>query len=355
MLPTRITGDNIKYGIEIIEALLDSGANGKFINRGYTRDIHAFKKDLEEPIKVYNVDGTPNKEGMITQYVDLDLEIHGTKKKQRLYVTGLGNQQIILGYDWLKEMNPLIDWKKGTLEWRKWKRSVLKKQLQELMTIEYFTFIQNLVNRSKPKKSKTKKRPVTMTAEEDKEEYLNRTQNPLKAEEDSLEQVISSMTEDDDIWINEKGTKSTEIQIEINKETISVEEQIPKEFYDFLEIFLEEKAARFPEPRTWDHKIELKDTFVPKPFKTYNLTLEEQLEADKFIKENLEKGYIRPSQSPMATPFFFVKKKDGKLRPCQNYRYLNEHTVKNVYPLPLISELLDKLKGARRFTKLDEE
>jgi hypothetical protein len=55
----------------------------------------------------------------------------------------------------------------------------------------------------------------------------------------------------------------------------------------------------------------------------------------------------------MATPFFFVKKKDGKLRPCQDYRYLNEHTVKNAYPLPLISELLDKLKGARRFTKLD--
>jgi hypothetical protein len=65
------------------------------------------------------VDGTPNKEGTITQYVNLDLEIHGIKKNHRLYVTGLGNQQMILGYDWLKEMNPLIDWKKGTLEWRK--------------------------------------------------------------------------------------------------------------------------------------------------------------------------------------------------------------------------------------------
>ena len=55
----------------------------------------------------------------------------------------------------------------------------------------------------------------------------------------------------------------------------------------------------------------------------------------------------------MASPFFFVKKKDGKLRPCQDYQYLNEHTVKNAYPLPLISELLDKLKGAKWFTKLD--
>ena len=55
----------------------------------------------------------------------------------------------------------------------------------------------------------------------------------------------------------------------------------------------------------------------------------------------------------MVSPFFFVDKKDGKLRPCQDYQYLNKHTVKNAYPLPLISELLDKLKGARFFTKLD--
>ena len=85
----------------------------------------------------------------------------------------------------------------------------------------------------------------------------------------------------------------------------------------------------------------------------YNLTPEEQTELDKFLKENLEKGYLRPSQSPMASPFFFVGKKDPGLRPCQDYRYLNEHTIKNAYPLPLISELLDKLKGACRFTKLD--
>jgi len=56
----------------------------------------------------------------------------------------------------------------------------------------------------------------------------------------------------------------------------------------------------------------------------------------------------------MASPFFFVSKKDaGKLRPCQDYRYLNEWTIKNAYPLPLISEIIDKLKGARYFTKLD--
>ena len=55
----------------------------------------------------------------------------------------------------------------------------------------------------------------------------------------------------------------------------------------------------------------------------------------------------------MASPFFYVKKKDGKLRPCQDYHYLNEWTIKNAYPLPLISELMDKIQGAKYFTKLD--
>ena len=55
----------------------------------------------------------------------------------------------------------------------------------------------------------------------------------------------------------------------------------------------------------------------------------------------------------MASPLFFVGKKDGSLRPCQDYRYLNEWTVKNKYPIPLVSELVDKLRGAKVFSKLD--
>ena len=55
----------------------------------------------------------------------------------------------------------------------------------------------------------------------------------------------------------------------------------------------------------------------------------------------------------MASPFFFVNKKDGKLRPCQDYRYLNDWTIKNAYPLSLISEIMDKLKDAKYFTKFD--
>jgi len=63
----------------------------------------------------------------------------------------------------------------------------------------------------------------------------------------------------------------------------------------------------------------MKEDFQPKVFKKYNLSPIEQQEMDKFIDENLAKGYIVPSQSPMASPFFFVSKKDGSFRPCQDY------------------------------------
>jgi Reverse transcriptase (RNA-dependent DNA polymerase)/RNase H-like domain found in reverse transcriptase len=137
------------------------------------------------------------------------------------------------------------------------------------------------------------------------------------------------------------------------KPDLTPEQLVPQEYHDYLDIFDEDKENWFPDTRPWDHKIEMKSRFEPKSFKTYNLTPEEQVELDKFLKENLDKGYIKLSQSAMASPFFFVKKKDGKLWPCQDYRYLNDWTVKNAYPLPLISKIMDKIKGAKFFTKFD--
>ena len=92
---------------------------------------------------------------------------------------------------------------------------------------------------------------------------------------------------------------------------------------------------------------------MPKIGKIYPLSSKERTATDAFIDEHLTSGKICPSNSPQASPFFFVKKKDGKLCPCQDYRYLNEHTVRDAYPLPLISDLIDKLQGAELFTKFD--
>ena len=143
------------------------------------------------------------------------------------------------------------------------------------------------------------------------------------------------------------------LQHDEKKDDIPLEQQILEAYHAYLDVFNERKADWFPEQRPWDHKIELKDGFQPKSFKTYNLTPEEQKELDSWTKENLDKGYIQPLQSPMASPFFYVKKKSGKLRLCQDYRYLNEWTIKNTYPLPLILELTDKLAVAKYFTKPD--
>ena len=90
-----------------------------------------------------------------------------------------------------------------------------------------------------------------------------------------------------------------------------------------------------------------------KDCKVYPLSVKEQKELNCFLDEHLKTGHIRPSKSPCAVPFFFVKKKDSSLRPVQDYRQLNEVIIKNKYPLPLIQELIDKVKGAQFFTKLD--
>src|SRR5262249_13853455 len=122
-----------------------------------------------------------------------------------------------------------------------------------------------------------------------------------------------------------------------------------REYWRYKDVF-----DKLPERRPWDHAIELipgADTNVN--CKIYPLTLDEQKELDSFLQEHLKSGRIRPSKSPLASPFFFVKKKDGRLRPVQDYRKLNAMTIKNRYPLPLISELVNKLKGAKYFTKLD--
>ncbi len=87
--------------------------------------------------------------------------------------------------------------------------------------------------------------------------------------------------------------------------------------------------------------------------KTYPLTEDLQPLLDEFITEHLKKGYIHPSKSLYASPFFFVKKKDGKQWPVQDYRRINQYTIWNTYPLPLIKELICQLVGKQWFTKFD--
>jgi len=118
-------------------------------------------------------------------------------------------------------------------------------------------------------------------------------------------------------------------------------------------VFAKEDFDILPEHRQWDHAIELVPGSEPKSSKVYPLSLVEQKELDSFLEENLRTGRIRSSKSSMAALVFFIKKKDSSLQLVQDYRALNSMTVKNKYSLPLISELVSQLHGARYFTKLD--
>ena len=108
----------------------------------------------------------------------------------------------------------------------------------------------------------------------------------------------------------------------------------------FESVFAKEDFDILPEHRQWDHAIELIPGSEPKSLKVYPLSLVEQKELDAFLEENLRTRRIRLSKFPMAAPVFFIKKKNGSLQLVQDYRALNSMTVKNKYPLFLISELM---------------
>ncbi|KAJ1596241.1 hypothetical protein NDA14_001923 [Ustilago hordei] len=128
---------------------------------------------------------------------------------------------------------------------------------------------------------------------------------------------------------------------------------IPPEYHQYLDVFSRVKADKLPPHRTYDHQIPLEEGKSPPFGPIYSLSEHELKTLRGYLEENLAKGFISPSDSPAASPILFVKKKDGSLRLCVDYRGLNRITIRNRYPLPLIDELLDRLRKARFFTRID--
>jgi len=133
----------------------------------------------------------------------------------------------------------------------------------------------------------------------------------------------------------------------------AIDEMVPKQFHKYLKVFEKKESERMLTRKAWDHTIDLRKGFVPKKGKIYPLSRVEREEVQEFVKNQLRKGYIRPSKSPQMLPVFFVPKKDGKKRMVQDYRYLNSWMIKNNYPLPLISDLIDSIGKKKVFTKMD--
>ncbi len=127
--------------------------------------------------------------------------------------------------------------------------------------------------------------------------------------------------------------------------------EVPNEYADFADVFSPKLAAELPEHTGInDHAIELVDDWQPPYGPIYSLGPMELETLKAYIENNLASGFIRPFKSPAGAPILFDKKPDGSLRLCVDYRGLNNLTIKNQYPLPLVRKSLDWLGPARHFT-----
>ncbi|QRV99279.1 Transposon Tf2-1 polyprotein [Ceratobasidium sp. AG-Ba] len=129
---------------------------------------------------------------------------------------------------------------------------------------------------------------------------------------------------------------------------------IPEEFMEFIDVFSEELFKKLPEHRSFDCNIDFEEgSDLPKPAKVYPLSPIESRTIKEFIDQELADGKIRPSKSPIASPCFFVKKKDGSLRLVTDYQKINNITIPDQFPMPLQVELVDQVKNAKIYSKLD--
>jgi Reverse transcriptase (RNA-dependent DNA polymerase) len=285
-----------QYATVAGKALVDSGAMENFIDYRMAIQWRVKTKDLRRPRKVYNVDGTENQGGIISKSCVLRVKRGERQLAQRFYVTNLGQDRVILGYPWLQEFNPEIDWEEGTL-------------VGEGVRLE----------------------EIGLVWEGYKEQQQ---QIKIRKTHFAQEWAIQGRDQRQQESVAEKG--------------------IPREYQRHHKVFSDQQATRFPLSRPEDHAIKLIPG-APETIscKVYPLTLAEHEATKKFLEENERLGYIEKVDSPWSSPWFFIKKKDGTLRPVQDYCEVNKWTIWDVYPIPRIEQILESLNGKELFTVFD--
>jgi hypothetical protein len=290
------------------KALVDSGATDNFMHPTFAKKIGLGLRELPNPKKIFNINNTTNKSGMITHYLNLDVRTNGIHKEMRFLITNIGQEEMLLGYPWLATFEPRFNWRSVVID-------------ERILPITITSINPRII----------KRQPVIAAG----------------LSENKKQSIIWQLETECHI----QGV-ATDLAIEAGAE--QSEAELPEEYQEFARLFSDEAADRFPPSREWDHAIDLKPG-APDALdcKVYPMTRNEDMALEKFLDEMVAKGYIRPSKSPYTSPFFFIKKKDGKLRPVQDYCRLNSHTVRNQYPLPLIAQLISDLSGAHIFSKVD--
>ena len=337
-------------GITNETALLDTGATESFMDVNTVNRLHLSKQALIIPCPVFNVDGTANKQGTITHVCHL-LVAQGNKKQCTLfYITNLGTDQFILGYPWCQEFKPNIDWRESKLMGPKiHMETLLHGKLQHL---KEFTKQQQ---QNKEDNDLIFNISAIMT-EETPEESLADMEATLQDEEGRL--LWSGVTTPEEecgrvaIW---RTHNAVEMAHQYASTHGKAEVTLPAEFQRHAALFSDEEAKKFLPSRPYDHKIELTDA-TPAQFncKMYPMSVKEQAAEDKFLDENLKKGYIQPSDSPYGFSTFQVPKKDlDEMRYIIDYRPLNAVTKRDVTPLPNLAQCIEDLQGMEIFSKFD--
>src|ERR1700674_2058708 len=263
-----------------VDALIDSGATENFISPAVVEHFSIPTRPLGKPIDIRNVDGTVNKKGKVTNVVDLVLRFQRKTHTQTFYIADLGNDHMILGIPFLAAKNPNINWTTGSF-----------------------------IGKVEAATTDAHRKPLPPFAVEPKVMKENLRSESL------LNEFITNYTNDppENQVLVRRTTKATTLAADaVDKTSRTWQEQVPDKYHKYGQVFSEEESQRFPGPRPWDHAIDLVPDAPPTlDCKTYPLAHGQQELLDQFINEHLKKGYIHDSSSPYASPFFFVKKKDG--------------------------------------------
>jgi len=273
---------------------------------------------------VRNVDGSFNREGPIENTMEVNVYYKGHVERMEIDVIGGQKCGVILGMPWLACHNPEIDWKTGEVKMTRCPEEC-GKQWRPVQGKSGWEKQKEKEEKEEAEKRKEKK-------EEKKKSKKGRTVK------------VRKIAEEWEIWDEEEEAAKSEAE---------ARKLVPEKFHQWIKVFGKKQSERMPIRKLWDHAIDVKEGFMPRKGKVYPLSREEREEVREFVKEQLRKGYIRPSKLPQTAPVFFVGKKDGKKRMVQDYCYLNEWMIKNNYPLPLISDVLENIGMKKVFTKMD--
>jgi len=300
------------------------------------------------------VDRTLNEAGSIREVVDMIMTYDRHSERILLTVTRLGKQSMILGFTWLDKHNLEIDFHTQSVKMtrclphccvgcqadRKAERNAKWEDTERINACQTGPFPAFIEDADEEDEAEPSPEPEADFPDEPLEEGNRIWATRLFPQAEHIRVTAT---------VSQRLTEG----FQQNSQPVDHEKHIPPHLRDFHSVFSKDSFNELPGTKPWDHAVGLTPDASPKGCKVYPLSASEQKELDAFLKENLKSGRIQPSKSPMAAPVFFVKKKDGKLCLVQDYHALNAMTMKNKYPLPLIPELIAKLRGAKYFTKLD--